>query len=60
MLGIPELSLRSRKETVSKSHKTGQDALSPIIRELLSTEQGHPALDDRTDMRAKVSLLYAD
>ena len=39
-------------ETVSKSHKTGQDALSPKPRDPLSTEQGHPALD----LHAKVSF----
>jgi hypothetical protein len=32
-------------ETVSKSHKTGQDALNPKARDPVSTEQGHPALD---------------
>jgi hypothetical protein len=40
-------------ETVSKSHKTGQDALSPRPRERFLWEQGHPALD----MHAKISFL---
>jgi hypothetical protein len=39
-------------ETVSKSHQTEQDALSPRPRDPFSTEQGHPALD----LHAKVSF----
>jgi hypothetical protein len=42
-------------ETVSESHKTGQDALSPGPHDSVSKEQGHPALD----LHAKVSHFTA-
>jgi hypothetical protein len=38
---------------LQKSHKTGQDALSPKARDSVSTEQGHPALD----LQAKDSVV---